>query len=850
MPESISFGAWLRRQRRTLDLTQKAFADQVGCAEITVRRMEADEYKPSNALALTLFEKLGIPEAERPHWISFARGISDLPTQSTPQSKTPNSNLPISLISFIGRGKEQAEVLQLISKHRLVTLTGSGGVGKTRFAIQVGQQLLRNYLDGVWLVELASLNDPTLLPQTAATLFGLRTQSGISYMDLLVNYLRAKSALLILDNCEHLLDACAHLAETLLKNSAGLKILITSREPLEIAGEARYRIPSLSLPDLPYRLDTLREFESIKLFEERAQLIQFDFSVTPENASSVVQSCQRLDGIPLAIELAAAKVGVLSPAQIAKQLGESLDLLTGGSRTALPRHQTLRASINWSWSLLTEAEQRLMRQLSVFAGGWTLEAAQSVCDGDVLVLLNSLVTKSLIVTNQRTENNVRYSFHETIRQYAREKLTDSGESEVVCGRHLDFFLAIALSFEHEVHSSQILNWMRSVNDEHNNLLEAMNWSGESGQVQSGLRLGVALHYYWLNYGHWKVGRDSLERLLACPEAAEHTIARANALNLAGDLATQQGDLKAARMLLEESKAIGLELGEAGKHSLGWTIMLHGQTLMGHDKAMAQDELDQSVVLLREVGESWRLAVALLDLGWLAGHQGQLVQARELFRESLAILRNMGDTWTSALPTQSLGWVFYCLGEFATASAHLQQALEVYRIVGDKIYSPSCLAHLGAMALLQGNDEQATAYFDQRLALVRDLMDKAGIANALCDLGIAAGHRGNYARSTTLLNEGLVLSKEIGDTYLMAACLTGLASIPRQPRHAAKMLAAAQAAFERSGDFIEPLYRIEQKRAENKIRERLDAQDFAKLLEEGQVMPVEQTVVLALEENHE
>src|SRR6266498_686149 len=289
MEEKISFGEWLRKQRRALDLSRQAFADLVGCAEVTLRRIEAGTLKPSKELANILMEKLGIPETQHPQWISFARGLSSLPTQSPLSSNKPQSNLSLSLTSFVGRENEQAQVINLVSKHRLVTLTGSGGVGKTRFARKVGEQLLENYTDGVWLVELASLNDPRLIPQTAAMLFGLITESGISYSDLLINFLRTKHVLLILDNCEHLLDACAHLADTLLKNCPNLKILITSREPLEISGEALYRVPSLGLPDLQYRLDTLRDCESVRLFEERVQLIQFDFSVTLENASSVVQ---------------------------------------------------------------------------------------------------------------------------------------------------------------------------------------------------------------------------------------------------------------------------------------------------------------------------------------------------------------------------------------------------------------------------------------------------------------------------------------------------------------------------------------------------------------------------------
>ena len=850
MPASTSFGTWLRQKRRSLDLTQKAFAAWVGCAPITLRRMEADAYKPSRELALTLFEKLGIPESERSQWISFARGVSSLPIPSIPHANKPKTNLPASLSSFIGREKEQRDVIKLINKHRLVTLTGSGGVGKTRFATKIGTQLLENYRDGVWLIELASLNDPSLLPQIAATLFGLRARAGISYTDLLINFLQAKSTLLILDNCEHLLDACARLVEILLKNCSNLKILVTSREPLEITGEALYRLPSLSLPDLPYRMDSLRDFESVELFEERAQLIQFDFSLTQENASSVVQICRRLDGIPLAIELAAAKVKVLSPAQIAKQLGESLNVLAGGSRTALPRHQTLRASMNWSWSLLTESEQRLMRQLSVFAGGWTLEAAQSVCHGDVLDLLHSLLAKSLIVMNQRTEKNVRYSFHQTIRQYAHEKLAESGESDLVHRRHLNYFLVMALQFEREVHGSQAPIWMRKVSAEHDNLHQAMNWAGKSGQALSGLRLGFALHYYWLTYGYWSLGRELLERLLAVPAVAKPTKIRADALNLAGDLATQQGDLKAAWTFLQESKAIGMELGESGKLSLGWAHMLLGQSLIGHDKAMARQELDRSIVLLREAGEPWRFAIAVLVRGNLAKIQGDLMLARELFSESQKILGDVGDTMTASLATQALGVISYYLGEYATASAHLQQALEIHRTWKERIYTPEVLGYLGSIALLTGNDEQATSQFEERLGMVRELVNKADIANALCALGIAFGHLHDYARATALLNEGLELSQQISNPCLIAACLTGLASIQHQPHRAVQILAASQALFELCGEFVDPLYRVEQERAENRLRKGLDPEDFAKFLERGRAMTVEQAVAFALEENYE
>ena len=851
MQEEISFGVWLRKQRRALDLSRQAFADQVGCAEVTLRRIEAGTLKPSKELAEILLEKLGIPETERPQWISFARGLSGFPITSSSSQNKLLTNLPAPLTTFIGREKEQADVIRLVTKHRLVTLTGPGGVGKTRLSTKVGEQLLRDYDSGVWFVEFAPVLDPLLVPRTTAIVVGLREESQLPVIDMLSDYLREKQILIILDNCEHLLDACAQLADTLLKRCPGLKILITSREVLGILGEAVYLVPSLELPDMQQLLERFRDYESVRLFEERAQLVRIDFSLTIENASSVAKICNRLDGIPLAIELAAAQMSTFSAKQIEERLRERFRLLASGNRAALPRHQTLRAAIDWSYNLLSDPEQVLFQRLSVFVGGWSLEAAESVCRGgliksqDVLNLLEQLINKSLVIAEE-VGQEARYHMLETIREYAREKLFESDDAIEVRERHLDFFLAIALRFEHEAHGPQGLNRMMNVNADHVNLLEAMNWAGESGQAQSGLRLGSALHYYWLCRGYWSVGRDSLERLLTRPEAAAHTIIRADALNLAGDLAMQQGDLMAAWALLKESKTIGLELGEAGKSCLGWTGMLLGQSLMGHDKIMAQYELDQGLVLLREVGEAWRLAIALHMRGWLAGNQGDLAKARELFSESLAISRNIGDTWTSADPTQALGWVLYCLGEYATASAHLQQALQIYRTAEDIFGIPGTLARLGAIAILTGNDEQASEYFDERLAIARELMNKVGIANALCDLGIAAGHLGDYAGSTALLKEGLKLSHEIGNTYLIAAGLTGLASIQRQPHRAEQLLAAARAAFERSGEFIEPIYRAEHERAENKICDVLDVQDFAKFSEEGQSMTVDQAIALALE----
>ena len=506
MKAPLSFGEWLHKQRRALDLSRQHLADQAGCAEITLRRIEAGTLKPSKELASILLRKVGVPQNELEQWIRFARGQADLPSLEQSVSETkPHTNLPALLTSFIGREKEQAEVVSLLTKHRLVTLIGPGGVGKTRLSLKVGERQLAGFVNGIWLVELAPLNNPELIPQTIASIFGMTSTSNVPLTEALINYFRAKTALLILDNCEHILDACAQLTDTLLKHCPNLKIIATSREALGILGEASYPVPSLGVPDTEKPLDSYREFESVRLFEERAQLARFDFSLTMQNASSVAQICHRLDGIPLAIELAAVHVNQFSPSEIATQLNDSFKILIGGNRTALPRHQTLRASIDWSWDLLTDAEQTLMRQLSVFSGGWSLDAALEVCDGDVMGLTGSLVRKSLIVMNQEGRREIRYGFHEVIRQYALEKLSDSDESARTRDKHLDYFIEFADPFSDQLYIGRKKKWIDLFELENDNLRSALRWGVEHHPLKA-VKLISCLGSFWLAQGYFAEGQ--------------------------------------------------------------------------------------------------------------------------------------------------------------------------------------------------------------------------------------------------------------------------------------------------------------------------------------------------------
>ena len=481
---------------------------------------------------------------------------------------TPN-NLPQQATSFIGRDKELAELKRLLAKARLLTFTGSGGCGKTRLSLQVAADSLERFPDGVWLVELAPLADPGLVAQTIATALGLKETPGKPIVQTLTEHLEDKRLLLLLDNCEHLLDGCAKLVDTLLGKLPQVRILASSREALGIGGEQSYRVPSLSLPDLKqaHTPTSVAPFEAVQLFSERAILSRPDFQITPQNAAALVSICHRLDGIPLAIELAAARVRSLSVEEINRKLDQRFRLLTGGSRTALPRQQTLRSLIDWSYDLLNASEKLLLQRVSVFAGGWTMEAAECVCIGagvenaEVLDLMTSLADKSLVLAEEG-DGQMRYRLLETVRQYAREKLIESGNGEALRERHRDYFLALAKQAQPKMMGIEHATWLRRLEDEHENLRAALDWSQMEERSDAGLQLCAALHRFWWARGYLSEGREWCIRALGKAGAEAQTQERADALNVAGVLAYHQGDYPAARASDEESLADSAAIGRS------------------------------------------------------------------------------------------------------------------------------------------------------------------------------------------------------------------------------------------------------------------------------------------------
>ncbi len=628
-------------------------------------------------------------------------------------AERPPDNLPFELTSFVGREREMAEVKRLLADRRLLTLTGPGGCGKTRLALQVANAMVEGFEDGVWLVELASLADPTLVPQTVASVLRVPEQPGRPLIETLSDYLKPKKTLLVWDNCEHLVEACAGLAEALLRTCPHLRILATSREALGLIGETAWLVPSLSLPDahdLP-PVEELARYEAVRLFVERAAAVVPGFAPTDRNAASVARVCQRLDGIPLAIELAAARVRVLPVEGISDRLDDSLRLLTGGSRTALPRHKTLEATIGWSHELLPEEERTLFRRLTVFAGGFTLEAAEQICAGEgiekneVLDLLSRLVDKSLVVV-QKQGDEARYHLLEVIRQYGEEKLRGSGEAEFIRWDHASFFLALAEEVEPRINGPDHRLWLERLEAEHDNFRAALRWAAETRQTETELRLAGALWWFWLRNGHMGEGRRWLEGALGRVEPSVRTPARAKALCGAGWLAFSQVDHAAARPQLEESAEIYREVGDRRglAHALSFLSVL-----LAHrgEPSSARRYADESVRMFREVEEDrWGLAIALNNRGIVAEAQAEYAQAVPFFEESADILRGLGDRWALSLPLRHLGTVALRQGDHTRAEQLYKESLEQCRQLGEKWLISLCLEELAGVACLQGEYTRA------------------------------------------------------------------------------------------------------------------------------------------------
>ncbi len=731
----------------------------------------------------------------------------------------PRHNLPVQPTSFIGREKQITELKGLLEHTHLLTLTGSGGCGKTRLSLQVAEEVLEQYSDGVWLVELAALSDPGLVANTVADVLGVKETPGEPVTKTLVAALKGKSLLLFLDNCEHVLEAAARVVDAVLRGCAQVKLLVSSREALGITGESAYRVPSLSLPDVkqPQTPETLPQYDSVRLFIERAIAANVDFRITNANAPALASVCHRLDGIPLAIELSAARMRSMTVEELGNRLDNRFRLLTGGSRTALPRQQTLRALIDWSYDLLEESQKALLLRLSVFAGGWTLEAAEAVCSGDlvedweVLDLLTALCDKSLIVVEAQG-GTTRYRLLETVRQYSRDRLVESGEAEDVRERHQAFFLALAEEARPHLTGPDQAQWLDRFEYEHENLRAALEASlSEAGASSESLRLCGALYRFWEIRGHLSEGRQWCERALGRVPArgwgGERTGERAKTLNGAGLLAYHQGDYASARAFHHESLAI-----------------------------------------VREIGDRRGIAASLNNLGLMALAQGDYASARAFYEESLAIFREIGDRRGIANTLNNLGNVVCSQSDYASTRAFCEESLAIRREIGDRLGIAASLGNLGIVAYSQGDYASARAFYGESLTIFREIGDRSGIAESLINLGNVACSQGDYVAARSFYEESLTIRKETGDRRGIAESLeafAGLAAKLGAPRQATVLWGAAEALREEIGS---PLEQEEQARYDQDVaaaRQALGDDAFAMDWAEGRAMSMEQAIQYAL-----
>jgi predicted ATPase/class 3 adenylate cyclase len=703
--------------------------------------------------------------------------IPDLPSEFPPLKtlEIVNNNLPSQLTSFIGREKEIHEIQELVAANRIVTLTGSGGAGKTRLSLQVGNNCLSQFSGGVWIAELAPVTDPSLIPQTLLSIFGLREDRHREIVDVLIEHLRTKSLLLLLDNCEHMIEACAQISEALVRACPKLKILASSREALGIAGEVAYRVPSLETPNptnLP-SLKRLEELDSVRLFVERATTANPDFGLTDDNAPFIAQICFRLDGIPLAIELAASRVKVLTPEQIEARLDDRFRLLTGGSRTALPRQQTLRAMIDWSYSLLSEEEKTLFRRLAVFVGGWTLEAAESVCGEertglDVLDLLTRLVDKSLVYLEE-TNGGIRYHRLETIRQYSREKFFETNEVEETRDRHLDFVVRfVELADENLKGRDQVL-WQKRMSTEQDNLRAALEWGVIRSPYQA-LRIVGAANLYWTAAGFSAEGfrwtQKALEQVQENPfirgtTAEERQIARAKALRGLTRLYLSLGDNAKAKRTAEESVAIYRRSKDRRGLSFALVVLAYPLEFLG-ERDRAETILRESYSIARAETDAYGMCRSLNVLARvIVALHHDLDSAQRYIEESLRLAQKAGLRSQEAQAYEVAARIAIDRSDFENARANFKESVRIYQEIEasfNVILEKSNLAH---MERKLGNFDSALEYYRETILAFRQMGQIGAVAHQLECFGFIALAQNQTERAVQLFAGANTLRKKDG-----------------------------------------------------------------------------------------
>lgn len=774
---------------------------------------------------------------------------ADFPSLKTLDGRT--DTLPVPPTVLIGRENEVAQIKKLLRREvvRLVTLTGPGGTGKSRLSIQVAAGLQDAFKGGVFFVLLAPIADPILVLPTIAQVLGIRDGEGKEQALRVVETLQQRPVLLVLDNFEQVVGAAGQVAD-LLASCPQLKVLVTSREALHVRAEHEFAVPPLTLPDpahLP-RLVTLAHISSVALFVQRVQAVKPEFRLTAANAREVAEICVRLDGLPLAIELAAARMKLLSPQALLARMGQLLTLLAGGARDMPTRQQTLRNTISWSYRLLNVQEQRLFRWLSVFVGGCTLQAAETVCAGVGVEMndITSLIDKSLLRSIEQLGENggePRLLMLETIREYGQELLASGGEAADVRQAHAEYFLQLAEEAVPELDGPLLTSWLGYLEQEHDNLRAALHWFLEAGQASVALRLCSALERFWVVRGYRTEGRRFLEQALAGSAGVAPSV-RAKALLAAARLSFMQSDYDRGKALAQESLALFRELGD--KRGIALALNRLGIAAWRRaDFPTAQVLMEEDLALYRELRSPDRIAWSLFALGLLNIKQGEYTRASASFEEGLALFRKLDNKrGIAASLTQMAAALFASQGDQTMVYPLLTQGLSLDREVGDKEGMAVSSLLLGSVALKQGDVTIARTRVEEGLFLYREMGYREGIAEAISLLGKVEVTRGDLAFARTLYEESLTMAREMDQRELIATGLEGLAralAVQGDPDQAVRLWGRAEALREALGAPLPPVERDDYVSAIAAVRDQLGEEAFISTWQEGRLLPADQVL---------
>ena len=760
--DDLSLGRWIKQRRKALGLTQEQLARRVGCATITIKKIEADQRRPSEQIAQRLVEQLRASPEDRRAYLDRSKETSSAPAATAPQFQP----LPEPLTSLVGRERDVAAVERLLLQPdiRLVTLTGPPGVGKTRLSLAVAHRLRDHFADGVSFVYLAPIADPGLVAPAIIQALGVTAASEHMILAHLKRTLRTRQVLLVLDTFEHVMLAAPQMTE-LLAAAPQLKLLITSREQLHVYGEHEFIVPLLSVPDrtVPPALPTLAQYTALALFAERAQAVNFDFQLTENNVRAVAELCRRTDGLPLAIELAAMRSKYLTPQQMVSQIDSRLALLTDGPIDLPLRQQTLRATLAWSYALLSPLEQRLLAHLAVFVGGCTLEAACAVCDLrddpalDVAQGLRSLLNKNLLQQVTTQDGERQFMMLDTIREYALEQLAAQGAAHAAGQSHAAYYCRLAEAAAAALTGADQAAWLNRLARAHGNLRAALQWAAEQRAHETLLRMAGALWRFWYLRGYISEGRRWLEAML---EYRAPVAIRAKVLYGAGILAYVQDEYRCAAQRLEAALILWQELGDqaaiaSSLNNLGSLAMYQG------DYMRAQCYYEQALTLARSNADLWGVANALCSLGILATQQGALDQARRYVTESLALWRRLGDEGCMLFSMCQLATIMRYAGDDQQAAALLDESLARGRIDGHKLVMANALNGLGLIVLARGGQREAQRLLLESLALRWEIGDKEGLTAALEALAAAAVKATQWHRAVVLLGAASAQRSAIG-----------------------------------------------------------------------------------------